>query len=366
MFKKPSKKIVFLFVSFIILSACKKRDAQNPDNLSYEVMGETIALSSDQPSYLLKKDAIVNNVYKINDKGVVTTYKLGTDYLRAIGGLVRTKNSSIPDFSNHKLTLNPNGKFTWNGDPNRNPEISLKYQVMVDYSTKIDPIIKNSGLKMSTKLEQKLLGKQDILIYCIGTSITAGAHTLPSYFYDQSTAVYVQLLAKAITKLYGSKVTIVNLAEGGANTALFTSKLDFMISQNPDLVFVEFGMNEHFAGADDHLIAMENGIKQLLTAGIDCSLIGFFQQNPDWEFEDMAQTVYYNNKLKEMSVRNNIYFADIYTNFELIPKNKIYRDIMGDYLHHPTDFGHKLYFLQVAPLIILEDKKESELMRLLK
>ena len=80
---------------------------------------------------------------------------------------------------------------------------------------------------------------------------------------NKNTAAYVQLIAKAIHKLYGNKVTVTNLAEGGADASLFTSKLEQIKINKPDFIFVEFGMNEHIISTniDIYLTDIENGIK---------------------------------------------------------------------------------------------------------
>jgi hypothetical protein len=357
-------KVSMTAVLAVILQSCSKND----DKLKgYSITGETIALSSQDPSYLLKKDAKINAVYKIGKGSAITTYKLGTDYLlTGNGGIARTASSSIPDFSTHKVVLNADGKFTFVGDPTRNPQAAVPWQIMVDYSTTEDSLIYQKSNFLSNKLKNKLKNKEDISIYCIGTSISAGAHTVPVFYDNKNTAAYVQLIAKAIHKLYGNKVTVTNLAEGGADASLFNSKLEQIKINKPDFIFVEFGMNEHIISTniDIYLTDIENGIKTLMAAGIDCSIVGFFQQNPEWESEVPASTKYFNDKLREMAARDNVFFSDIYNVFKQIPEEKRYKDLTGDYMHHPTDFGHKIYYLAIIPWLLFENKPESELLKL--
>jgi hypothetical protein len=203
----------------VILQSCTKNDDQFK---GYSITGETIALSAQNPSYLLKKDAKINAVYKIGKDSAITTYKLGTDYLlTSNGGITRTASSSIPDFSTHKVILNADGKFTFVEDPNRNPQAAVPWQIMVDYSTNEDSLIVQKSNFLSNKLRNKLKNKEDISIYCIGTSISAGSHTVPVFYDNKNTAAYVQLVSKTIHKLYGNKVSVTNLAEGGADASLF-------------------------------------------------------------------------------------------------------------------------------------------------
>jgi lysophospholipase L1-like esterase len=360
---------VLLLVMVAGLSSCNKNNdkIRSPGDNGYSITGETIALSGHSLSYLLKNDAKVNAVYKIGKDNAIIHYKAGVDYvLTGNGGVQRTAGSSIPDFSTQKVILNADGKFTFAPDPNRNPQPSILWQVMVDYTTLKDSLITAQSSFISNKLKNKLKNKEDISIYCIGTSISAGANTVPVFYDGKNTVAYVQLMAKAITALYGNKVTVTNLAESGADAILFTSKLDQIKAAKPDLIFVEFGMNEHILSGnmDTYLNAIEHGIKTLTADGIDCSLVGFFQQNPLWEAEVPASTIYFNNKLREMGTRNNVFFADIYNVFAQLPREKLYKDLTGDYMHHPTDFGHKIYYLAIVPLILFDDKKESELLKI--
>ena len=115
------------------------------------------------------------------------------------------------------------------------------------------------------------------------------------------------------------------------------------------------------------MVDLENGIKKIKKSGIDIILVGFFQQNPQWDYEtNRAQncklTRVYNNKLIAIAKRNGIYFADIYNQFERFAIKSKYSDLMADYIHHPTDFGHKLYYLITVPLLLFNNAKESELL----
>lgn len=359
----PNKWLFLILIACTLASSCKKGNEATQLS-SYSIIGETIALSGENPSMLTKPHSLILKVYKLDANGLETVFKEGTDYITSGTAIMRTPTSKIPDFSTHKMILNSNGKFTWQPDPNRNPQLSLFWQVMVDYKTIKDSIIIANNDKISAGLRNKIVSGSKIAITCIGTSITAAAHTLPRYYQNSDTAGYAYLVARGLKKISGNNVLVTNLSEGGATTSLFTSKLPNIISSKPDIVFVEFGMNEHLIGADMdwNLSKMEAGIKLLRENEIDCILVGFFQQNPFWELESVESTVYFNNKLREMAARNNIYFSDIYRQFNQFSQEKLYRDLTGDFHHHPTEFAHKLYYLSIMPTLITTNKKESELL----
>ena len=104
--------------------------------------------------------------------------------------------------------------------------------------------------------------------------------------------------------------------------------------------------------------------------GVDVILIVFCQQNMTWDQENVEATKLYNEALKEIADRNNIYFADVYTVFDKVGNVKpLSTDVMADFIHHPTEWGHKLYltshcsqlFLDLVLQHILKAVLENEL-----
>lgn len=85
----------------ILLNSCNAEEIHSTNN--FNIIGETIALSKDKPSYLIKNDAKITRVYKRDENGKITIYRPNIDYLEVPnGGLQRTPQSIIPDFSTHK------------------------------------------------------------------------------------------------------------------------------------------------------------------------------------------------------------------------------------------------------------------------
>ena len=67
-----------------------------------------------------------------------------------------------------------------------------------------------------------------------------------------------------------------------------------------------------------------------------------------WDVENREATRLYNEALKDIAERNNIYFADVYSVFENVGNVKpLSRDVMADFIHHPTEWGHKLYLTSI-------------------
>ena len=129
---------------------------------------------------------------------------------------------------------------------------------------------------------------------------------------------------------------------------------------HPDVMMIELGMNDHcennggdeVPAAEERVVSykndLENAVDTLQQNGIDVILIGFPQQNMTWDMEDMNATRLYNEALKELAEQKHIYFADVYDLFrEVGYKKPLNQDVMADYIHHPTEWGHKLYYTSI-------------------
>lgn len=87
-------------------------------------------------------------------------------------------------------------------------------------------------------------------------------------------------------------------------------------------------------------------------------LIGFLQQNMKWDLEEPIYpeaTLKYNEIIEKIAKNYNAPFIDIYNQFQEISQRKdLIEDLTVDWMHHPTDFGHKVYFSMLLPYFIKE------------
>jgi hypothetical protein len=329
------------------------------------IAGETITFDGESLNSLYKNDFFELKLYNITPSGDIIFYIEGYDYLIEGNCVRRLKYSSIPNFSDHQVIYNSEGKFKWNPEPNRNPELTIFYQIYADYKFNIEEDIEIKPVNfISNQLYEKLSTKKPIVIVAIGTSITCGTHTW-QWYYDQSDhQTYPYLVAKALNKIYGIECQVINrsLDGGGVNQIQDLNEVLFI---NPDVVFIELGMNDHNGETPNieyFYSSINAAVNFLKINNIDVIIIGFFQQIESWELEYRKNTIAFNEVLSEIAFLKNVYFADIYSFFELIDKNKLYRDYTGDFMHHPTSFAHQLYYLNIMPFFIDDEYKESELL----
>ena len=332
-----------------------------------KIEGETLTLTNTENNTLFHSNIQDLTLYTITQNNTKQFYKEGIDYIVTNNSIARTPDSNIPNFAFHKVIYSPLHKFQWNSEPDRNPELTLPYQIYADYFyIPINDPLCHLSTQITEKLHQKLISGAPLKIISVGTSIPFGAHTFCQYYFQQDIQTYPHLIAKALTSLYGSQCTLLNksIDGGGVNQI---QNLSSILKDNPDIIFVELGMNDHTYNDDPSYInyfqsSIDNAIKIFKQHNIDVILVGFFQQNEEWELENPEKTILFNSILKKTAEKYNIYFADIYQRFAPIDKTKLYKDYMGDYMHHPTSFGHQLYYLEIIPFFLQQPTKQSELL----
>ena len=352
-----------LFLLFLLfLFSCH---TDTSDSVWGTVQGETLAFDGEEWNTLYKENIRELRLYRIEPDRNVTTFVEGRDYRVENNKIRRTHNSRIPDFKNHVVIYNSQGKFKWTPEPDRNPELSISYQVYADYKFFASQDMKLYPSRcFSPGLQANLEAGKKVKIASVGTSVTFGSHTYEWFFHDSDKQTYPYLVAKALNKLYGVESSIKNLSIDGGGVEQLRD-LDPIIAFAPDLVFIELGMNDHNGPSPDrenYCQAIQTAVSKFQLHDIDVILVGFFQQNRDWEVEYPENTLTFNATLREIANEYNLYFADIYSAFSNLEPNKLYRDYTGDYMHHPTSFGHQLYYKEIMPYFLPAGGNEVQLL----
>lgn len=339
---------------------------------NFQVYGESFSLSKTDAKSFLYAPQTVSSVYGYCNDGVIY-YQENVDYIidYKAGTIRRTENSAIPDYSRHKVSYNEDGKFTFCSDP-RNPELNVSYQIFVDYETKRyrDTLIESQNGYLSEKFKNKLNYKDKVLLSIVGDSIGGGAQTSSQYYKsDNISSTFMGYLRNFLEDTYGITVDVDNYSGADKTRGYLLNNIQTLVDSKPDMVFIEFGMNDHVSEIasnekeqesfhDD----IEKAVVTLKSENIDVVIVGFFQENPDWELEKPVETYNYNRILRQIARENDVYYADVATLFEVITRYKdLEEDLTADYMHHPTDFGHKLYFTQIVPIFLPLDTYSYEI-----
>ena len=356
--------IILILIITYFNSGCTKK---NNNLFEKAIIGESFALKGEEDKQFFKKLTQITSVYGYaNSKKIYFTE--GVDYLidYEAGSIKRTKLSAIPNYNDHKVIRDGNNKFDFASNP-RNPEENIKYQVFVDYKYLSENYtIHQKNYYLSKSSTTKLNTKQPYKICVIGTSITNAAHTISEYYFNGSkSSAFWSVLGTNLSKYYQSIITVENLSDsignGTSNGLQDTILLNKVIAKNPGCILIEYGMNDHYVGSDSKGFdsKISNSIRFFKSKGIDVALIGFFRQNPDWNNEDRSNTILFNEILRTIASKENVYFVDVEAAFLKIKKKNMYEDVMGDFIHHPVDFGHKIYFSELLPVFLDKDIEHS-------
>ena len=182
--------------------------------------------------------------YEKDDRALVI-YEIGTDYVIENDKIRRTENSRIPDYDNHKVQYSGDGTFAFSSDP-RNPELNIEYQILVDYTMVIKPFtVKPKG---QLQIVEELKNGEDIRIFLCGDSISAGTQTTGLYYFgDHIATTFFGYLRDFLDDYYGVTVDAKLFGKDGFSLSYLMENIDTVIAEKPDMVLIEFGMNDHVA-----------------------------------------------------------------------------------------------------------------------
>ena len=344
--------ILIAMLSSLALQGCGGAGPSSdgtPTVATIPVRGEAVVLSGLSPASLRLPVATVQSVYGYTETGARIAFAAGQDWQVSGAGLARTATSRLPDFAGYRYTTSSGTNFEFSPDP-RNPPLLIPFQVYVDYrSTRADRLLTpTAGAARPGS------------VVCLGDSIAAGAHTIASFFSNSDADSWCGLLRKHL----GAAAQVLNPSVAGGTLASVLPDLPALTANRPQLVVLAFGMNDHTQGAaglDAFEADLTSAVRSLQTAGSRVILLGFFQQNTRWVREDTAQTAAYNAVIARVALRQAVPFVDVRKAFERsAPDSNVIEARTGDFMHHPNNYGHRVYFSLLLPHVLAAPVWASE------
>lgn len=309
-------------------------------------VGESVVLGGAEPGSLayrpVEKGSVrVRSTYKPGLPHTVV-YREGKDYEvdYATGKIRRPEGSAIPDYSKNPLFGVKD--FNHNDYPGFG---NHKEFVFVDYRSpeRFRWPVQASQSSLLKRTGERLKRGETLKIAAFGDSITAGGDaTSPDLiFWERWAAALRGRHPKA-------EVTAVNCATGGDTTVQGLSRLEQkVLSIQPDLVLIGFGMNDQNKGSvpldrfGANLGEMIDRIRKSTSAEI--VLFSSFPPNPNWRWTS-GRMAEYADMTRKVAAEKQCAFADVYPNWTTVLARKKPEDLLANNVNHPNDFGHWIYF----------------------
>lgn len=311
-----------------------------------KISGESLVLAKQIPGMLcfdniVPSSIVVRSTYLPNQENTFV-YEQGRDYVvnYNLGTIARSPMSRIPDYSTNVLYGVKN--FQHEKYPNYENHI---FFVWVDYeTTNGHPFAeKNDQSALLPKAGAKLRAGGPFKIIAFGDSITAGADVI-----DEDLCYcnrYARLLQERFPK---AQVTFENGATGGDSTVQGLKRLeDKVLSRNPDLVLVAFGMNDHNTSGvpidafRKNLTTIVNTVRE--RTGAEVILISTYPPNPEWRY-GTHQMDKYAKTTEQTASELKCAYADVNSTWMNVLRRKDYSSMLANNINHPSYFGHWLYY----------------------
>ncbi len=335
----------------------------------------------------------IDEIIEVRNFALSKTYIYDKDYTVDNGKIKILDGTTIPSILE---TATDNAAGFGNGDR------LLQYQISVTYThnDSWDGFVPSDKSANLSKFYQKLDAGEDVNMVFFGDSITVGYHssgmkegdawkyisaansnTGSTIVVDRQTAMteygfpaYDQIMlapyapnwahtvhSKMQEKYPESKINYINVAAGSSDSSNHgvANLQKAVIDKDPDIVFIAFGTNEPKRikeyMKENHKIMIDG----ILAANPDCAIVLVSPTVPNLDNTGSAQNfalfqeAYY--ELQSEYTDAQIAVVPVYDVAQVMMERKLYRDVSGNNINHPNDFGSRVYSHSVMKVLGLYD-----------
>jgi len=190
-------------------------------------------------------------------------------------------------------------------------------------------------------------------------NIVFHGHSVPSgYFatpYVNTFDAYPHLLHRMIKERFPfAVVNIIVTAIGGEYAAQGAKRFDAeVLNHNPDVLILDYGLNDRFSGLKAAAEAWEEMIQKALSRGIKVILCTptwdttYYEQNDSWE--SLRQHA---EQIRTLADKYNVGLADSYEAFHRFVKAPEDLTCLLSFINHPSKAGHQLVANEISKYFI--------------
>jgi acyl-CoA thioesterase-1 len=201
---------------------------------------------------------------------------------------------------------------------------------------------------------KKLQDREPVSIVLLGDSISTGCNASGWADCAPYQPAYQDLLLQHLQESSSPNVTLTNLAVGGTSTPWGLTKVPDVVATKPDLVLLAFGMND---SSGRSAAEYQTNMKAIMSAVRESSpetefiLIATMLGNRDWVTLNHDLFPQYRQALAEL-VEPGVALADLTSIWTEMLHRKQDRDLTGNGVNHPNDFGHRVYAQAITTLLL--------------
>jgi lysophospholipase L1-like esterase len=226
----------------------------------------------------------------------------------------------------------------------------VTYEHKGSWPTQVPTLAREQLPRTLTLLKEK----KPLTVALLGDSISTGCNASGWAHGAPFQPPYQDLLVMNLERKCGSEITLKNFAVGGTDTSWGLSNCGKVSEVKPDLVILAFGMNDS-AGrpAKDYqanIHAMVEAVRKEVPHA-EFILVATMVGNPDWVTLKQELFPQYRDALAELC-GPGIALADMTTLWTEFLQRKQDRDLTGNGVNHPNDFGHRVYAQVLSALLI--------------
>lgn len=339
------------------------------------VYNETLWFAGSQTASLMYEPTEIVSVMSYDLK---TTFEEDTDYIVDGKDIIIPENGKIPYLSPSELyRTSPMNSFVQalrrgeDGQPDgyiyadEGSTISAQ-QVAVTYRHK-DRIAWNLPKVETAKFPKtmaKLNGGEKIKVLFYGDSITVGANSSEFIGYGPRAESYANMVKSYMQKRFPSAtIDFKNNAVGGTDSNWGINKKTGLagidnieaaegnhfekrvLNENPDLLFIAYGMNDQKYDATEY----KQNIKEMIEGvraknpDVEIMLVSGMIANPETYFDNKDYEAYQNALLELSKDYENIGVATVYNSVKSVYTKKRFVDCTANNINHPNDYMMRVY-----------------------
>lgn len=203
---------------------------------------------------------------------------------------------------------------------------------------------------------KKLKNKEELKVVLFGDSISAGANASGMMIANPFQPRFGDLLVEKLKRHYGAEISFANPSVGGKDSVWAMEELDErVLSRNPDLVIIGFGMNggyepeifkSHLANMIERIKAQNSETEIILIATSTPNPILTDPTAPFYAYQHFYADVCYSFEGDGIAV------ADIQMIQNEMHKHKRFIDTTGNNVNHPNDFFIRIHAQILAATLI--------------